>query len=64
MSNIDKDAEIASLRAQLDEAKALLADVKSYLVPALNLSALSGTDYTAARVTCDQIRALLSESKT
>lgn len=56
-------AEIASLRAQLDEARTLLADVKDHFIPFLNWAAINEIDYDVV-TTCDRISALLSESKT
>lgn len=56
------DAEIASLRAQLDEARTLLADVKDHFIPFLNWAAINEIDYDVV-TTCDRISALLSESK-
>lgn len=59
-----KDAEIASLRAQLDEARAALSDIAG----ASWGQASNGQPMTHKRLTIDRaekaLRALLSESKT
>lgn len=64
LDGVSRDgAEIASLRAQLDEARTLLADVKDHFIPFLNWAAINEIDYDVV-TTCDRISALLSESKT
>ena len=56
MSNIDKDAEIASLRAQLDEARKALSDIAG----ASWGQASNGQPMTHKRLTIDRAEKALS----